>query len=415
MNATIRRCLPLAGRLLVAAVTLLAGFTVLLTLANCIPHSAVADGTTRSVHTIFEEGQHPVIWGEKLNRLDNFTDALILNMTFMADERQPLQAAMRNRIAYKDNLMEGTRRAFDEPTAPYDVGEYNRYWHGHQLLVRPMMVVTDLRGLRVFNCIVMSVLLILLVAFTWLRLGWKVAAAVTAVVLWVALPSVPLCMQFAHVFYVALVAALWVVARRQPRTEAPVTAFFVIGACTSYVDLLTVPLVTLALPGVLAVMHSDTRSRMRSTWMLVLAWAAGYFGLWAAKWLMVWAVTGEGMAEQVMHYMAIHTWSEHYTPWTFVGKMQFSHAPHMLVGASLLALLYVLFARGRKAFVDNAWLLIFAGVYVLWVLVLFQHTVWHFAFTWRGTLALVLPVLLFVMATLGPLRWGRWAKGAAHR
>ena len=415
MNDTIRRCMPLAGRLLVTALTLLAVFTALLTLANCIPHSAVAEGTTRSVHTIFEEGQHPVIWGEKLNRLDNFTDALILNMTFMADERQPLQASMRNRIAYKDNLMEGTRRAFDEPDAPFDIGEYNRYWHGHQVLVRPMMAMTDLRGLRVVNCIVMSALLLLLVALTWMRLGWKVAVAVAAVVMWVAVPSVPLCMQFAHVFYVALVGALWVVMRRKPRTSSPVIAFFVIGACASYVDLLTVPLVSLALPGVLAVLHSTTRNKMRLTCMLVMAWAAGYFGLWAAKWLMVWIVTGEGMAEQVMHYMAIHTWSEHYTPWSFVGQMRFSHAPHMLAGVFILVLLYALFARGRQAFVDNAWLLVFAAVYVLWVLVLFQHTVWHFAFTWRGTLALVLPALLFVMATLGPLRFGRSARGGAHR
>ena len=75
-------------------VLLLALFVGTMTVAHLIPHRSIEGNVALSVETLSREGKYPSLLGVPLFRIDTFTDALMLNMAWCADEVHPVDAAM---------------------------------------------------------------------------------------------------------------------------------------------------------------------------------------------------------------------------------------------------------------------------------------------------------------------------------
>lgn len=44
---------------------------------------------------------------------------------------------------------------------------YSRYWHGNQVIVRPLLCVTDVHGILIINAVLLAILLMLLLIALW--------------------------------------------------------------------------------------------------------------------------------------------------------------------------------------------------------------------------------------------------------
>ncbi len=176
-----------------------------------------------------------------------------------------------------------------EPTAHR---EYFRYWHGYAAIARPalsLIAYNDLRG-HLF-----TISAGLLAALAW-RLGRDFGAATG---LAIALPFAVLnAMGF---WVVATKAVSWflavggaLAASRRPREEPPVLVFFILGALTAFFDFLTTPALIFALPALVYFLYAVRNGEVSRPFLQLLAlgafWAAGYVGLWAAKFAVAAAV-----------------------------------------------------------------------------------------------------------------------------
>ena len=79
--------------------------------------------------------------------------------------------------------------------------------------------------------------------------------------------------------------------------------FVVVGAMTSYLDLLTFPLISLGIPLVLWLTLNDSQSIWKNIcriFLLSLSWAIGYVGMWVLKWGIGSIIIGENVVQNAL-------------------------------------------------------------------------------------------------------------------
>ena len=169
--------------------------------------------------------------------------------------------------------------------------DYERYWHGYVLVLRPLLRFIPLPAIYVLNMVVFYAL------FAWMLvlLGKRTGTAYAVMLAVSFVPAffflIPLCMQFVSVFLIAFAVSVFILAKERSY-ETQCVLFVVAGALTSYFDFLTAPLVTLTLPlcvllaaGLYSRKEQTARSLLRETLVFACLWAFGYFGLWMMKWI----------------------------------------------------------------------------------------------------------------------------------
>ena len=152
---------PFALRALAAFAVTLAALFVLLLAAYALPGEPVRDHVYDSAVKIAGEGLYPEYLNFKLFQMDNYTDTIMLTEAASADEAPPLTAMMTNTAYNVDNFetladdlqwyierdwAAGAQRTDAPALVPFS---YARYWHGYLIWLRPLLLVTDITGVRV--------------------------------------------------------------------------------------------------------------------------------------------------------------------------------------------------------------------------------------------------------------------------
>ena len=390
----------LIAEIAILYVSLIILFVGLEWLAYSVPHSWFAQNAVHSAEQISGEDHKR---GFALYRVDGFTDCLMVSMSVTSyDQESSINNAMRNPLCYeRDKTVEAVTKMAGGDYSGRDISDYGRYWHGYQLPLRLMLCAGSIEFIHVVNYIV---LIGLFIAACWLivrRRGWIAGLLFAVVLVLLGLPIIPKCMQFSSCFYIFLIAIIVMLgAERQFSCfRNQVLAFFAIGAVTSFLDLLTAPLVTLCFP-LAIILYSKTRdTKLRSCVLLSCSWGAGYALTWASKWVLATLITGMDILTDAFVNAGVRINGALNQSWMlemFVAKW------FMPVFATLfiLFLLICYMAGGRKFTKRNAYLLLIALMPVGWYLVLQNHSIIHFWFVWRSLGATLFCSLLYLCQIL---------------
>jgi hypothetical protein len=386
--------------LFIAYILLALLFTGAVVAAFSIPNSAIERNVRHSVQQVTDDGKMFTAQVGQIQpfKLGIFSDCLILGIAYCADNNHPQQSAMSNRFMMVDNSPVQGAHAMLEPTGGESLKPviYCRYWHGNQVIIRPLLCVTTLHGIRVINWICLTLLLLGLLVVMWQRVGRADALIVTVALAAVMVPSVPMCMNYVPTFYIALLASIVMLCWKTVTAnwQYTVTAFFVIGACTSFLDLLTTPMVALAVPLVVYMSYRKPEKAWRTVIVLSLAWLLGYALLWATKWLLAALITGHAAWEDAKGAITQRTVGQHneqdYMMWCLK-----STGMLLLAVVSLTTAVTLTFAKSWQSILQHSWLLLVAMASFVWAFVLMEHTWQHLHFTWRTFVVLAIGVGLF--------------------
>lgn len=388
------------GRIFVAYLLLVLLFTGALTLAFLIPQRAIKDNVRLSVHQVADEGArfNTRVGLVEPYKLGSFSDCLILGIAYCADSNRPLSSAMNATFPAKDGSpVTGARLMLDNPQdESLQPVIYSRYWHGNQVVIRPLLCFMTVKGIRWLNIVLLGGLLVLFAVVMWCRINHVDALIITLCLGAVMIPSVPLCLNYVPPFYIALIASLLILLwpRATSRWENTVTLFFVIGAMTTFFDLLTTPMIAMAIPVMVYVLDHKPKHPCRTVVLLALAWLAGYASLWATKWLLAMAITGHAALQDAMGAVTQRTVGHNeqgYMLWCL--KMT---SIALVAVSAIVTAIVVTFRKSRQALRDNRWMLLIAASSFVWVFVLLEHTWHHLHFTWRTFIVLAIGVLLYL-------------------
>jgi len=395
-------------KLVVAVVALLVVFTALVTAVSMIPRRAIEANVRASMNEVRQDSVmfYAGVSAWRPFTVGDFTNALMLDLAYCVDSSHPLQAAMVNNFAIVDksplDALERLYRDGDNAdNADVQMVPYPRYWHGNQVVLRPLLCVTTVHGVYVLNIVVLALLWLALLVLLWRRVSPGDALLVSLPLLAVMVPSVPLCMNYPPPFVVGMLGALLVLLCRRvtARLGNAVVLFVVIGACTSFFDLLTAPLVSLGVPLFVYMLYCRPRRACATVVALSLAWLGGYAVLWLGKWVLAALLTGHGVMQdgldQVTRRAVGNADEAGYLDYCLKRSLQ-----ALAAFVALMAVLTLLLGKSWRDIRACGWMLLLAMSSWVWELVVLEHTWTHMHFTWRTFVVLAIGVLLYCCHTM---------------
>ena len=162
---------------------------------------------------------------------------------------------------------------------------YPRFWHGYLLFLKPLLMFFDLQGIRYINLLFQCGLLCAILYLMYKRLGFKHCVAFVTAMCFLNPITSWMCLEYANVVNVMLLATLWVLLNKNPDDKY---MFFVIGAGTILFDFLTFPLVTLGVPLIVYIslyergFEGDVKCVIKNSFL----WLFGYAGMLFSKWVL---------------------------------------------------------------------------------------------------------------------------------
>ena len=302
--------------LLLFVLTVFAG-VFFLALSLLLPSGVIHNNVYFSVDTFADEMDLPrTITNYPMSMLDNNTDAWMLLIAdyHATDESFADQLFLGQYAVYDENKsgligMDSINSLQTEQILK--VGEYPRYWHGWIFPLRLSLCLFNYSGIRMMNVVILTGLFALTV-MSIERTKHRETLIPFLVSFVLLMPvALPLCMAYMISTCIALLAST-ILLLYQDRIEALIGIrlfFMLIGAVTAYSEFLQFPLITLGFPLVfyLAVnsQKQSARQNLRETVLCVFAWGCGYFGMWAAKWILASLFTSRNVIKDAISQIAI--------------------------------------------------------------------------------------------------------------
>lgn len=304
-----------------------------------------------------------------------------------------------------------------------DINGYSRYWHGYLVLLRPLITIFTYGQLRYLMAAVFLLQIIYLAAGFREKFGMYVSMAFAISLVAVNIMAVPYSFHVSICMMFAFTAGMIVLKKYDPSKEnIKIWSFFLItGAITSYIDFLTTPVLTLALPLLILIMinlqhgENNLKSNFLTCFRNSFAWCIGYALYWAEKWLIGslilqknvladailkvnnWETTGDGVGTE--SFGRGYALAKNIMILIPVGDTNISEAiPFLIIFLILLILLVVNLLKNLEI-VKNNWRnslpLFFVALYpYFWIIAIQNHSTIHATFwVFRIQLAAVFGLL----------------------
>lgn len=376
-------------------------------------------------------GMPQTVGGFLSSQLDNFTSVLILKTAAYTGEESLLEKAfggLRVDMPAADGLNEWEafcQYAFGSESPTGGGMGYSRYWHGYTLALRLMLCVLDVANLQMFLYFAQLALLCLVLFQMKSRgLGRLIPGFFLAYFLLMPFAS-SICLQYMPISMLMLTACALVLKWDEAIGRAvTLPAFFAaLGLFTNYFDLLTFPLVSLGFPLILLLALRMNRGESgKSLFFLTAfcgcAWALGYGGMWALKWVFNGLVFGWGMLYSIFEQIGLRASSNGGEISRFAVLMEnlnvilAKKSYLLLIGICGLATLApaaktCLAERRVRLDLRALNLLLPAAAVAMWYLVMANHSYDHTYFTYRNAAVMVFAGYSFIACALCPKRGER--------
>lgn len=385
--------------ILIVAICTLAGVAALAA-TYFIPQQKMKDHAWESAILMHREGLGSFMWPTvTMTQLDGYTDGLMLNTAYTETDDGVRDILLDTRVQVGGiNPMESFYEVIALENTDYQIHTYGRYWHGYQILWRPLLCFFNYGEIRQIN---MAVQLALVFAFLYL-LFWAGEKALVIPFFGMYLFLTPLSlfssMQFSPCFYLMLLASMVLVGLKGRLNDTRRNyLFLLVGILTAYFDLLTYPFVTLGIP---LITYLAVDSECRENWKKsvkdivfhTVSWCIGYVGMWGAKWAAASVLTDENVIMDAVNQVKFR--SGHYENGRSYGttlQLNFEACNMTSIWVVLICLAVFLlgcvimnFRKNGIKFVPVTVMILVVSLYpFLWYYLTMHHSCDNSYFTWR--------------------------------
>ena len=373
----------------------------------------IRENVNKSSVILYNEGLGAQIWeGIKESQLDIYTDGLLFNITYTTTDDGIRDILLDTRVKVGEtNPMNSLYEVIVLANDNYYVKNYGRYWHGYQIILRPLLLFYNYSDIRQINMILQLTLVFIFVYM--LAVSDDRTLILPFFGVYIALSPVSLfgCLQYSPCFYIMMAALIALFALKKYLNDTTRNYLFLLaGILTSYFDLLTFPLITLAIPliaylGLDCARLAETKDRgVKNTLFYTVSWCIGYVGMWASKWIIASILTNENAIEDAIERIKYRSgYSQSYTFFDVV-KLNFSMYNTKVVLIAIIGLIVFMIALGFKEHIIlNTKLLPCMGVILfvtiypfIWYFFTTNHSSNHNYFTYKELAISVFGILMIV-------------------
>lgn len=374
---------------------------ILLLSAVCMMPSGPMDTHLEASADVFAgEGIYPSLFPWCTSQLDSTTDALILLISACDSGEHPVVQAMsgtRNTLSSEEATSDQLAAHYGDGV-PFDGTEpYYQYWHGYQLLIRPLLSLLDYSGIRILNGAIQTGLLVLLCVLMYQNGLKRCILPYVAAVAMLMPVALSMSLQFSSCYYTLTLGSIAVLWKKDRLDKWDGILFLYIGIATAYFDFLTYPVSTLGIPAVFYFCirkSAAIRDAFCRGVKICFSWAVGYAGMWSGKWLI-----GSLILKQNILSVAAGKLTERSSADAgLIGNIRaalsanlrsFLHTPATLAAVLLAAVFLLLMVKAlrtqrttiRQAAAAAFPFVVLAVLPIAWYMVTAQHAVIHYWFT----------------------------------
>lgn len=270
-------------------------FLSAMTLCGAIPQSAVEKNIKKCADFYSDKYMfQQVIKDENSTVIHNYADLVWLNIAWFQDSSAPCFSALNAAYYEGDGIYksESLLRAVSGTVTPDK--SYSRYWHGALIFIKPLLVFTDISGIRKINAAVCILCVLVLSALLVKKRLFAPLCGYLLSLAAVFFPIVPLCMEYMPPFLLMHIASVFVLIFGKEGKEPLLCAFFTaVGALICFFDFLTNEIITLFVPLIFLLCLKDGvfsskkgSSVFKESFVFSALWLFGYAFTWVFKWLL---------------------------------------------------------------------------------------------------------------------------------
>lgn len=335
---------------------------------------------------LIQEGYYPDIMALYNTRLDNFTDAIMINTASFTNSSPLLERVFANYrydISDKGQIEDLYYSRLGEEA---DIPSYSRYWHGYVPFLKLMLFFTNYHGIRQINSIFQMLIFVLIISFLVKRKNVIYGLAYTFCWLSLIPTAILFSLQYSSIYYIYSISLLLILLNpKQIITTIGYPVFFIIiGIFTSWIDFLTYPIVTLGIPLIMVFNLNDIYNIKKIFLVYIklsLAWGFGYLGMWGLKWILSSIYLHQNVIQNAFKAIVFRTSNsyndETWTKW-YVIKLNMLHYFHLSYLAFFLFFIVVCFIMVRNIKIVQGFFLK-VQLYISYVLIIPMPFVWFFA------------------------------------
>lgn len=396
-------------------ILLISIFVITMAISYALPNKNIIKNTKESMPKLLEEGLYPkVFFDSHKSQLDNFTDSWMLNIAISADNKHPLKSSLAN--PYKESKdakdkIEQLNKSLNEKDLLE--GEYSRYWHGYQIVLRPLLLIFNYEQIRYINMFGLMSLFMIVAYLIKKEIGTRYVISFLVSMLMIMFMISPMSLQFSSMFYMTFISMIVVIIyhKQIKKNNYLIYIFFIIGALTSFVDLLTVPLLTLGFPLITYILLQEKNNNLLTntieTIKSSIIWAIGYGTTWATKWIIATIVLKKNIIKNALSQILSRTSHEaeniHLHKIDVIKKNTDLIFDVFIIKLFIIALIVwlILFIISKRKNIINILPILLISIYpILWYVVLENHSYMHFWFTYRSLGVSIFAVTSFMMYSI---------------
>lgn len=417
-------------------IVVLAALTGMLVLVAKIPRSAIQENVAESAEYLCEGELFGMrVEGVQGSKIDRYADSILVAIAYQYDEEHPLESVMWSSYYYtewmneNDNLLEAVTKGYEANQ------QYLRYWHGSNVIVRPLLLLFNIQEIYVLNGVVLAALIIILLAVLIRRKALIPAIGVAAGLILTSVWYVPFSVEYTWTYLLMLIMSIIGLKLAFAGRWKCLGFFFLIGGMlTNYVDFLTTETLTLLVPLLLILWvdrHQNQEKTIKSLFVdagkAAGTWGCGYAGMWVMKWLMASAVLGENVLPYVSGHIEERLGNTEVAQWKYMPgalirnlsclfPLEYGALGAVTGIALLLLVIYIGYVYHKEDICRNCVLLyaLVGLVPYLRYIVLLNHSYLHFFFTYRAQMATVVAVVL-ILEELTNRRWLAYADAGRRK
>lgn len=366
-----------------------------------IPNKSVKRNIETSVELYGKVHQYDKPLIEKPgHQSDNFTDFLIMNMLYNSKSHEIKQSFLfpsahyvMDTVTHAGKLLEySMSQQVKEPELVY-----GRYWHGSMFAYKLLFVIGNLSDVRWINFLICTFTMFAFSICFYKHFQPMDFYLTLLSLIFVNYYMIFHSMQFTPAFLIAFFGAVAVLKRFEMKKEL-VSTFLIIGACTAYFDLLTVPALTVGLPMICWVLKqnstSDFKADLKQLIQFGAVWICGFIGTWTFKWLLIYCFTDYSIMQEITFKVTERAGVWQGSRLDAIGaNFNMLHLVYLNCTILILVLLTIFFFKkgnGKKVV-----LLMFVAMSPLaWIFLTANHAEMHNWFVYRCLLVTILGVFL---------------------
>ncbi|MBD5542817.1 MAG: hypothetical protein HDR01_00880 [Lachnospiraceae bacterium] len=389
---------------------------VFLFLASCLPQKYIQDGSEKSAEYFMEQELFPCLKkGMQNTKYDNYADCLLFHIAYQMDAKKPFPSMIK--AVYYDYPQGQVNEDFHAAVFEGKKANttYFRYWHGAVCLLRPLLCIWSVWGIRKALGVCLLLLNVALGILLWKK-GQKglfciYFLSLLCVKIWIVAFSIEYIMAF--ILMTAMIICFIFCEKAENWKIFQLS--IISGVLTCFFDFLTVETVTITVPLLFLAVMKQNEGRLAS-WKKEIGfatascffWGLSYGGMFFGKWLLAAAMMGKRVLGEVADtagYRIAHGEGDgiflrlyHAAAYNISCLFGDGEISVWIISACLAAMAVLIWKGGTF----QRLLLCLGMVPYLRFLILSGHSMEHYFFTYRAQIITIMAVGMVV-----------WYKGKA--